>query len=147
MRIRDRRARMRAKSALWQLLPLLLVCAALPAPSATNKHQTNDPSAPAAIVHMTADNKFVPEKVAIKAGEAVRWINDGGGPSHTVTTDPSMVQNEDHVQIPDGAQSFSSEVIGPGKFFQHTFEVPGTYRYACAPHEGSKMLGEVVVTK
>lgn len=147
MRISDRRLSATAKSALWQLLPLLLVCAALPAPGETNKHQANDQSASAAIVHMTADNKFVPEKVTIKAGEAVRWINDSGGPSHTVTTDPSMVQNEDHVEIPDGARSFSSGIIGPGKFFQHTFEVPGTYHYACAPHEGSKMFGEVVVTK
>jgi len=147
MRITDRRLSATVKSALWQLLPLLLVCAALPASSKINKPQTNDQSASAAMVHMTAGNKFVPEKVTIKAGEAVRWINDGGGPSHTVTTDPSMVQNEDHVEIPDGAQSFSSGVIGPGKVFQHTFEVPGTYRYACAPHEGSKMFGEVVVTK
>lgn len=147
MKIRNRRLSTRAKSGLWQLLPLVLVCAALPASSATNQHQTIDQGAPAVIVHMTADNKFVPARVTIKAGEAVRWVNDGRGPSHTVTTDPSMVQNEDHVELPDGAQSFSSGVIGPGKFFQHTFEVPGTYRYACAPHEGSKMLGEVVVTK
>ncbi|MGE5203996.1 MAG: plastocyanin/azurin family copper-binding protein [Chlamydiota bacterium] len=96
---------------------------------------------------MTAANKFDPATVTIKAGEAVRWVNDAGGPSHTVTTDPSMVQNEDDVEIPDGAKPFSSGVIGPGKFFQHKFEVPGTYRYACAPHEGSKMFGEVVVTK
>lgn len=96
---------------------------------------------------MTAANKFDPERVTIKAGEAVRWVNDAGGPSHTVTTDSSMLQNENEVEIPDGATPFSSGVIGPGKSFQHRFEVPGTYRYACAPHEGSKMFGEVVVTK
>jgi plastocyanin len=58
-----------------------------------------------------------------------------------------MVQNEDDVQIPDGDKPFSSGVIKPGKFYQHIFEVPGTYRYACAPHEGSRMIGVVVVTE
>jgi plastocyanin len=119
----------------------------LSAASTMARHRNGDESPPAAIVHMTAANKFDPAKVTIKAGEVVRWVNDAGGPSHTVTTDPSMVQNEDDVAIPDGAQPFSSGVIGPGKFFQHKFEVPGTYRYACAPHEGSKMFGEIVVTK
>jgi plastocyanin len=120
---------------------------ALPATSALAKHKADDQSAPAAIVRMTAANKFDPEKVTIKAGEAVRWVNDNAGPSHTVTTDPSLVQNEDDVESPDGAKPFSSGVIKPGKFYQHAFEVPGTYRYACAPHEGSKMFGVVVVTK
>src|SRR5579864_2060633 len=147
MRNRDCRLRAIANAVLWPVLPLLLVCAAPPLLSANGKHQAAEQSAPAAIVHMTAANKFDPQTVTIKAGEAVRWVNDAGGPSHTVTTDSSMLQNENEVEIPDGAKPFSSGVIGPGKFFQHTFELPGTYRYACAPHEGSKMFGEVVVTK
>ena len=146
MRVRDRGVTSIVKSSLWRALPLLLLLA-LPAASALGKHEADDQSAPAVTVHMNAANKFDPEKVTIKAGEAVRWVNDNAGPSHTVTTDSSMVQNEDDVEIPDGAKPFSSGVIKPGKFYQHTFDVPGTYRYACAPHEGSKMLGVVVVTK
>jgi plastocyanin len=130
-----------------RVLSFLLLSVVLSAASTMAGQRNGDQGPPAAIVHMTAANKFDPAKVTIKAGEAVRWVNDAGGPSHTVTTDPSMVQNEDDVEIPDGAQPFSSGVIGPKKFFQHKFEVPGTYRYACAPHEGSKMFGEVVVTK
>lgn len=130
-----------------RIVPLVLLGAVLPAAASKETRRTQQVTTPAAIVHMTAANKFDPEKVTIKAGQAVRWVNDAGGPSHTVTTDSSMVQNEDDVEIPDGAKPFSSGVIHPGKFFQHTFDVPGTYRYACAPHEGSKMLGEVVVTK
>lgn len=129
------------------VLSFWLLSVMLSAASTTARHRSGDQSPPAVVVHMTAANKFDPATVTIKAGEAVRWVNDAGGPSHTVTTDPSMVQNEDDVEIPDGAKPFSSGVIGPGKFFQHKFEVPGTYRYACAPHEGSKMFGEVVVTK
>jgi plastocyanin len=144
MTVRDRSV---DKSFLWHTLPLLLLLAVLPATSALGKNKADDQSNPAATVRMTAANKFDPEQVTIKAGEAVRWVNEAAGPSHTVTTDPSMVQNEDDVAIPNGAEAFSSGVIKPGKFYQHTFEVPGIYRYACAPHEGSKMFGVVVVTK
>ena len=144
MRVGDRTNR---KLSLGCVLSFWLLSVMLSAASTMASHRNDDQGPPAAIVHMTAANKFDPAKVTIKAGETVRWVNDAGGPSHTVTTDPSMVQNEDDVEIPDGAQPFSSGVIGPGKFFQHKFEVPGTYRYACAPHEGSKMFGEVVVTK
>jgi plastocyanin len=126
---------------------LLLLLTALFATAALGKRRATNEDIPAVTVHMTAANKFNPEKVTIKAGEAVRWVNDAGGPSHTVTTDPSMVQDENHVAIPEGAKIFSSGAIGPGKSYQHTFEVPGIYRYACAPHEGNKMFGEIVVTK
>lgn len=146
MTVRDPGVTSIVKSFLWRGLPLLLLLA-LPAASALSRHKAEDQSAPAATVHMTAANKFEPETVTIKAGEAVRWVNDNAGPAHTVTTDPSMVQNEDDVEIPGGAKPFSSGVVKPGKFYQHAFDVPGTYRYACAPHEGSKMLGVVVVTK
>ena len=146
MRFRNHLAISTVKSLLRRGLPLLLLLA-LPAATVLGKHKANDQGTPAATVHMTAANKFDPEKVTIKSGEAVRWVNENAGPSHAVTTDSSMVQNENDVEIPDGAKPFSSGVIKPGKFYQHTFEVPGTYRYACAPHEGSKMLGVVVVTK
>jgi plastocyanin len=146
MRFRDREVISIFRFSVWRGLPLLLLLA-LPASSALGKHKADDQSTPAVTVRMNTANKFAPEKVTIKAGEAVRWVNENAGPSHTVTTDPSMVQNEDDVEIPDGAKPFSSGVIKPGKFYQHTFEVPGTYRYACAPHEGSKMIGVVVVTK
>ena len=146
MRVRNHLVIPIVKSLLRRGLPLLLLLA-LPAATVLGKHKADDQGTPAATVHMTAANKFDPEKVTIKAGEAVRWVNENAGPSHAVTTDSSMVQNENDVEIPDGAKPFSSGVIKPGKFYQHTFEVPGTYRYACAPHEGSKMLGVVVVTK
>lgn len=146
MQTKDNNFRLRADSFVRRSLIYLLFFA-LPAAAPAHKHGAADQGTPAAVVHMTVGNKFEPEKVTIKSGEAVRWVNDSGGPSHTVTTDPSAVQKEDDVEIPDGAKPFSSGIIGPGKFFQHAFDVPGTYRYACAPHEGSKMLGEVVVTK
>ena len=102
--------------------------------------------APAAVVHMTSQNKFVPASVTIKTGQSVKWVNDDAA-THTVTTDPSQVANEDDVQIPTGAKPFNSNSVGQGKSFEQKFEVPGTYQYACAPHEGNKMVGKVVVTR
>lgn len=102
--------------------------------------------APAAVVHMTSHNKFVPANVTIKAGQSVKWVNDDAA-THTVTTDPSQVANEDDVQTPSGAKPFNSNSVGQGKSFERKFEVPGTYQYACAPHEGDKMVGKVVVTR
>jgi plastocyanin len=101
---------------------------------------------PAVVVHMTSQNKFVPATVTIKAGQSVKWVNDDSA-THTVTTDPSQVANEEDVQIPSGAKPFNSNSVGKGKSFEEKFDVPGTYQYACAPHEGDKMVGKVVVTK
>ena len=102
--------------------------------------------APAAVVHMTSQNKFVPATVTIKAGQSVKWVNDDAA-THTVTTDPSQVANEGDVQIPSGAKPFNSNSVGKGKSFEQKFEIPGTYQYACAPHEGDKMVGKVIVTR
>ena len=146
MRNRNGISGIKSKSLLRRMLPCLLFLA-LPATGVLGNDRTNDQPAPAVIVHMTAANKFAPEKVTIKAGESVRWVNDADGPSHTVTTDQSAAQDEDDVEIPAGAKPFSSGVIGPGRFFQQTFERPGTYRYTCVPHEYSRMFGEVVVTQ
>lgn len=102
--------------------------------------------APAAVVHMTSQNKFVPATVTIKAGQSVKWVNDDAA-THTVTTDPSQVANEDDVQIPSGAKPFNSNSVGKGKSFEQKFDLPGTYQYACAPHEGDKMVGKVIVSR
>jgi len=102
--------------------------------------------APAAVVHMTPQNKFVPATVTIKAGQSVKWVNDDAA-THTVTTDPSQVANEDDVQIPSGAKPFNSNSVDKGKSFEQKFDIPGTYQYACAPHEGDKMVGKVIVTR
>jgi plastocyanin len=107
--------------------------------------QTNSDSAPA-VVQITSQMKFVPEKITIKVGQSVKWMSDAesGGPIHTVTTDPTMVTDRRHVSSPQGAGVFDSGVIKPGKSFVYKFTVPGVYNYACSPHEGS-MRGQIVV--
>jgi plastocyanin len=99
------------------------------------------------VVKMTEEHKFVPEKLTIKAGQTVQWVNDDKDMPHEVTTDPNVANDPSNVSMPEGAQPFDSRLIASGKSFQHQFTVPGPYHYACPPHENDGMLGEVTVTK
>lgn len=97
------------------------------------------------------DHAFSPARITVSAGAEVTWVNDSGQ-AHTVTA------YED--SLPEGAPYFASGgapseeaaradlsagLIRPGETFSVTFEVPGTYRYFCIPHEGQGMTGTVVV--
>lgn len=98
------------------------------------------------VVRMTDQMKFIPNTLTIRVGQSVQWVNEGqsDGASHSVTTNSDRVMDPKHVSIPDGAKPFDSGIINPGKSFTYTFTVPGTYKYACAPHEGM-MQGEITV--
>jgi plastocyanin len=101
--------------------------------------------APAVVVRMTDNLKFVPAKVTIEAGQTVEWENTSLL-VHTVTANPALVSNAQDVSLPAGAKPFDSGRVFPEKTFTHTFTVPGTYKYCCVPHEENGMIGEVVVT-
>ena len=100
-----------------------------------------------AVVKMTPERKFMPEKITIKVGQTVEWDNDDKAMPHEITTDPNLASDPSNVSIPEGAEPFDSRLITNGKSFRHQFTVPGLYRYACPPHENDGMLGEVTVTK
>lgn len=99
------------------------------------------------VVKMTPERTFMPEKITIKAGQTVEWVNDDTAMTHEVTTDPNIASDPGDVSIPEGATPFDSRLITSGKSFRHQFTVPGLYRYACPPHENDGMLGEVTVSK
>lgn len=104
-------------------------------------------AAPAATVKMSdTPPKFLPEKVSIKAGQTVEWINSAAT-LHSVDADPSMVQNAKDVVLPPGAKPFDSGFMQPGAKFDYTFKTPGVYKYTCVPHEADGMKGEVDVAK
>ena len=109
------------------------------------------PAAPqeseAVVVKMTPERKFMPEKITIKVGQTVEWVNDDNAMPHEVTTDPNVASDPSNVSIPAEAAAFDSRLITTGKSFRHQFTVAGLYRYACPPHENDGMLGEVTVTK
>jgi plastocyanin len=87
---------------------------------------------------------YEPAVVTIKVGETVEWKNVGNSVHHA-SSDPSTAVNPAEVSNPPGAKPFDSGFLQPGQSFTYTFTVPGTYKYICAPHETSGMLGEVVV--
>jgi plastocyanin len=109
------------------------------------------PAAPqesdAVVVQMTTEHKFMPEKITIKVGQTVEWVNEDKDMTHEVTTDPNVASDPSNVSVPEGAEPFDSRLIRSGKSFRHQFTVPGLYRYACPPHENDGMLGEVTTTK
>lgn len=87
---------------------------------------------------------YEPAVVTIKVGETVEWKNVGNSVHHA-SSDPSTAVNPAEVSNPPGAKPFDSGFLQPGQSFTYTFTIPGTYKYICAPHETSGMLGEVVV--
>ena len=89
---------------------------------------------------------FAPEKVAIKVGDTVKWVN-GGETVHSVSTSVANAQNSKDTSMPKGATAFDSGFIPPGGDYSYTFTVPGTYRYFCLPHEKAGMVGMIVVKK
>lgn len=103
---------------------------------------------PVAIVKMTTQLRFDPEKITIKVGETVQWDNVSNMP-HTATDDPAKnpvaKSRPDYVLFPDGAEPWSSKLLQPGDNYAHTFTVPGEYNYFCIPHVLSGMRGMITV--
>jgi plastocyanin len=93
--------------------------------------------------------QFVPEEVEISVGDTVRWTAESEG--HNVTAKPEAATQ---VDIPDEAEPFATYegsrsfmIMQVGETFEHTFTVPGTYVYVCAPHASEGMVGRVVVNE
>jgi plastocyanin len=102
-------------------------------------------SAPDAVIKMSdKPPKFLPDKVTIKAGQTVEWVNNAKT-LHSVDGDPTMALKPSDVSLPPGAKPFDSGFMKPDMTWDYTFKVPGTYKYTCVPHEKDGMNGEVVV--
>jgi plastocyanin len=61
--------------------------------------------------------------VVVGVTNTVLWTNNDNI-QHTVTS----------TSVPNGAKSFDSGLMSPGKTFQITLTVPGTYGYYCKLH-------------
>jgi plastocyanin len=102
-------------------------------------------SGPAAVIKMSdKPPHFIPDKVTIKAGQTVQWVNNAKT-LHSVDGDPSMALKPSDVSLPPGAKAFDSGFMKPDATWNYTFKVPGTYKYTCVPHEKDGMNGEIVV--
>ena len=85
-------------------------------------------SAQAADTEVKIDqHAFIPQRVAVKAGTTVTWINDDDVP-HTVAS---------------SAKLFKSKALDTGDKFSFTFTIPGAYQYFCSVHP--YMTGAIVV--
>jgi plastocyanin/uncharacterized membrane protein len=99
----------------------------------------------AAVVEMTDELKFIPDRITIEAGQTVLWKNEPSDLPHTVTADPELAKDPKNVQLPEGAEPFNSGELKAGETYTHTFHVPGKYIYFCVPHEIAGMVAEVEV--
>ncbi len=85
-------------------------------------------SARAAEIEVKIDNfAFAPQRIAVKAGTTVTWINADDAP-HTVVSTTKL---------------FKSSALDTTDKFSFTFATPGTYEYFCSLHP--HMTGTVVV--
>ncbi|HVA76376.1 MAG TPA: plastocyanin/azurin family copper-binding protein [Candidatus Binataceae bacterium] len=89
---------------------------------------------------------FYPDRITVPVGTTVKWINVGEQP-HDATDDLISALRAGDAAYPAGAKPFDSGILAPGESFSYVFEVPGTYKYVCLPHEFGGMTGEVIVTK
>jgi len=97
------------------------------------------------LVEMTDELKFVPTELTINVGDTVTWRTVGAAP-HTSTCDPDKANDpEEHVQLPEGAETWDSGFVNTDEEFSHTFEVPGGYTYFCIPHEAVGMVASLTV--
>jgi plastocyanin len=77
----------------------------------------------AAETEVTIDNfTFAPERITVKAGTIVTWINRDDIP-HTVTS---------------ATRVFKSKALDTDDKFSFTFTTPGTYEYFCSLHPHMK---------
>ena len=89
--------------------------------------------------------RFNPERITVKAGTTVRWVNLDEV-DHDVTSGKALTGREARgkkkIKFPDGR--FSSGTFGKGRAFTFTFKEEGEYPYFCNVHPFMK--GVVVVT-
>jgi len=76
-----------------------------------------------------ADFSFVPLRLTVKLGEAVRWTNQDNVQHNVVFDDGGL----------------SSPLLSQGQSWAHTFTQEGTYSYDCGPHPFMK--GTIVVER
>ena len=104
-------------------------------------------------VSMTADFAYDPARLTVASGTTVRWENDDEDEvGHTVTADTDRIPADADYFASGGFDSERAArndvrggLIPAGDAYEHTFETAGTYDYFCVPHEGSGMVGTVVV--
>ncbi len=121
----------------------LVVLTAAAKPHGSSAATTVSNSKPA-IITMGDDMKFTPKKIVIQRGQVVAWENLSHQ-IHNVVDIPDQSPKKGVMTLPKGASTFDSGLMNYGATFVQTFNVPGTYKYACSLHIVNGMVGEIVV--
>jgi plastocyanin len=97
---------------------------------------TPEPQEETVLAGPDAMNVFEPDSLEISTGTVVTFVWESGGHSLVVGSHP------------DGADwGGVSETQSAGYEHSHTFEVAGTYKYHCGPHQSFGMEGSITVTE
>jgi plastocyanin len=102
-------------------------------------------------VGMDPSHKYDPEELTVDAGATVTWTSDTDE-AHTVTAyDDGLPEGADYFATGDfpnedaARDDVGEGLLTNGQSFEVTFDIPGTYRYFCIPHESDGMVGTIVV--
>lgn len=131
------------------ILPMISASAQAQPPQQSASYEAPIPAeiagGPAATIKMSDDDPmYQPPSLVIQAGQTVEWKNYGMV-SHSVTDDPTKAMKPEDSLLPRDAKPFFSGNVMPGRTYEHTFLIPGRYRYFCLTHEVDKMIGEIIV--
>jgi len=108
----------------WVVAGILTVAVVALFASACASEDSGPPAAVDVSTIAVRDYAFEPAAVSVGVGKTITWVWEGQA-THNVVGD-----------------GFESPAQSSGSF-RHTFDQPGTYRFACTRHPG--MAGEVVV--
>lgn len=75
-----------------------------------------------------SDYRYQPERLVVKAGTTVRWVNREKRTTHTVRF--------------TGPGGLESERLFPGDSWERRFDQAGLYPYTCGPHPEMKGVVE-----
>ena len=96
---------------------------------------------------------FEPATITVDVGDEVVWYNNSAR-AHSITAYEAGIPDDADYFATGGYETEEAAreawdgmngALTNGQRYSHTFEVPGTYDYFCVPHEGSGMVGTVVV--
>jgi plastocyanin len=101
--------------------------------------------------------KYVPATISVRPGDAIRYINESGGPHNvdfSIANLPANVQTQLAANMPENADNMTKlgPVNGPllttpnATYVVSFAGIPaGTYAYQCTPHAAMGMKGQVTV--
>lgn len=122
-----------------------------PTTGATGAQQPTGQTHTVRMVGDASGYKFVPDKITIKRGDAVKWVMVSGGP-HDVQFQadqlPAGAQTQLAANMPNQAGPLTSPMMmNPNEDYTVSFAgVPaGSYPYVCVPHLAMNMKGTVTV--